>query len=158
MVSCTEFIPMYSELFKYIDDAGGGHDAVVRYWEWVGDTYLKYNLEPLLEEKGMDGAWEYWSRSLSEEACDIRRIYDQDNKEMISHMRYCPSKGHLLEYTWMEPYYDYCGHCGVLYRATLEKYGITGLRDHSGVDHAECRSISWVKENGGPKNTDWKEL
>ncbi|MBQ1317374.1 MAG: hypothetical protein IIY46_07820 [Lachnospiraceae bacterium] len=151
MVSCTEFIPMYSELFKFIDGKGGGHDAVERYWIWVGEKYLRYNLEPLVQEKGMDGAWEYWTRSLSEEACDIKYVYDRDHEEIKSHMRHCPSKGHLLEYTWMEPYYDYCGHCKVLYRQTLEDAGIREEYDHSGVDHAECRGCLYKIANGGPR-------
>lgn len=156
MVSCTEFIPMYSELFKFIDKKGGGHDAVVRYWEWVGDKYLRFNLEPLVREKGMDGAWEYWTRSLKEEACDTKRVYDRDRMEVISHMRHCPSKGHLLEYTWMEPYYDYCGHCAVLYKKTLEDNGIETIRDHSCVDHAECRSVMFPK--GQTPSPDWDKL
>jgi len=151
MVSCTEFIPMYSELFKFIDEKGGGHDAVERYWIWVGEKYLRYNLEPLVQEKGMDGAWENWTRSLSEEACDIKYVYDRDHEEIKSHMRHCPSKGHLLEYTWMEPYYDYCGHCKVLYRQTLEDAGIREEYDHSGVDHAECRGCLYKIANGGPR-------
>ena len=157
MVSCTEFIPMYSELFKYIDRKGGGHDAVVRYWEWVGEKYLRFNLEPLLREKGMDGAWEYWTRSLSEEACDVKYVYDQEHKELVNHMRHCPSKGHLLEYDWMEPSYDYCGHCSVLYKKTLEDNGITTIRDHSGVDHAECRSVRFLTENGKPRE-GWDQI
>ena len=66
-------------------------------------------------------------------------------------MRHCPSKGHLLEYTWMEPYYDYCGHCAVLYKKTLEDAGICGKNDYSGVDHAECRGVMYLKENGQPR-------
>ena len=150
MVSCTEFIPMYSELFKYIDDKGGGHDAVVRYWEWVGEEYLRWNLEPLVREKGIEGAWEYWTRSLSEEACDVKMVFDPENGQMMSHMRHCPSKGHLLEYTWMEPYYDYCGHCAVLYKKTLNDNGISQAGDYSGVDHAECRSVKYLTKNGKP--------
>ena len=30
MISCTEFIPLYSEFFKYLDK-DGGHDAVMEY-------------------------------------------------------------------------------------------------------------------------------
>lgn len=150
MVSCTEFIPMYSELFKYIDKKGGGHEAVERYWKWVGEEYLRFNLEPLVREKGMEGAWEYWTRSLSEEACDVKYVFNRDRQELICHMRHCPSKGHLLEYTWMEPYYDYCGHCAVLYTKTLEDNGILCMRDHSGVDHAECKSVKFLAKNGQP--------
>ena len=157
MISCTEFIPLYSELFKYIDNKGGGHDAVERYWVWVGEEYLRFNLEPLVREKGLAGAWEYWTRSLSEEACDVKYVYDQDKQEIISHMRHCPSKGRLLEMEHMEPYYDYCGHCAVLYKKTLEDNGILCGGDYSGVDHAECRSIKYLAKNGAPSE-GWNKM
>ena len=33
MISCTEFIPAYSELFKFIDRKSG-RQAVYDYWNW----------------------------------------------------------------------------------------------------------------------------
>ena len=146
MVSCTEFIPLYSELFKFIEDKKD-HDAVVRYWEYVDDNYVSRLLEPLVMEKGMAGAWEYWTRALSEEAADIYYEYDDEKQEIFSHMRYCPSKGLLLSLKHMEPYYDYCGHCNVLYTRILRKYGIIAVNDNSGVDHAECKGLKYLAEN-----------
>ena len=32
MISCTEFIPAYSELFKYIDETSG-REAVYKFWK-----------------------------------------------------------------------------------------------------------------------------
>lgn len=141
MVSCIEFIPMYSELMKFIDHQGGGKEAVYRYWKYIGGDSVRFNLEPLAREKGMDGAWEYWTRSLSEEACDIKYVYDREHQEIRSHMRHCPSKGHLLEYTWMEPYEHYCDHCTVVYQEALNDNGINMIMDLSCADHAECRGV-----------------
>ena len=31
MISCTEFIPLYSELFAFLERIGG-YDAVLDYW------------------------------------------------------------------------------------------------------------------------------
>jgi len=138
MISCTEFIPLYSELFKYIDEKDG-HDAVIKYWEHISDTYVANLLGKLVEEKGMDGCWEYWSKALNEEATDFIMMYDDEKQVLTTEMRYCPSKGMLLKLKHMEPYYDYCGHCKVLYSKVLEKYGILTEGDQSEVDRARCK-------------------
>lgn len=144
MVSCTEFIPLYSELFKFIEEKSN-HDAVVKYWEYISDIYVAEHLGPLVRDKGMEGCWDYWSMTLTEEAADIIRVYDEEKQEITNHMRYCPSKGMLLKLAHMDPYYDYCGHCNVLYTRVLEKYGILFERDNTNVDHAECRSRLYLK-------------
>ncbi len=145
MVSCTDFIPLYSELFKYIERKAD-HAAVVRYWEHISDTYVEQRLGPLAAEKGLDGCWEYWDKALKEEAADYTKVYDIEKQEIVSHMRYCPSKGMLLELDYMEPYWDYCEHCAVLYSRVLEKHGILSERDHSNIDRAECRSRLYVPQ------------
>lgn len=149
MISCTEFIPLYSEFFKFIESKGG-HDAVVRYWEYISDYSIGDKTNPnslisFVEKYGFEGTWKYWSHTLTEEACDVLRIYDPVNKTCYSHMRHCPSKGMLLEMKHLEPYYDYCGHCGLIYSRVLEKYGIMSERDNSGVDHAECSSMMYMR-------------
>ena len=40
MISCTEFIPLYSEFFKYLERRGG-HDAVMEYWIHISDTVIE---------------------------------------------------------------------------------------------------------------------
>ena len=39
MISCTEFIPAYSELFKFLE-AQGGREAVEAFWEHLSDRFL----------------------------------------------------------------------------------------------------------------------
>ena len=128
MISCTEFIPLYSEFFKFLE-ARGGHEAVVRYWEHISDSSMgdatnPNSLKSFVEKYGFEGTWRYWSHTLTEEACDILRMYDPKRKTGYSVMRRCPSKGMLLDMQHLEPYNDYCSHCGVLYPRVLEKYGI----------------------------------
>ena len=89
----------------------------------------------------MEGAWKYWEMSLTEEACDLLRLYDKEKGFIYSHMRHCPSRGMLNDLQHVEPYYDYCQHCNVIYRPVLEQYGLTSRRDNTWVDNAECRSI-----------------
>ncbi len=138
MVSCTEFIPLYSELFKYLEDIGG-HNEVVRYWEYISDTYVADLLGKEVEEKGLRGCWDYWAKSLNEEACDFRMELDEKNGTFSIDMRYCPSRGRLNAYDHMEPYHDYCGHCALLYARQLEKFNIKMEEfDVSRIDEAKC--------------------
>ena len=125
MISCTEFIPLYSELFKYLEELGG-HEEVVRYWEYISDTYVAELLGSAVSGKGLRGCWEYWAKSLSEEACDFRMELDEPEGTFSIDMRRCPSRGMLNALSHMEPYYDYCGHCAVLYSRQLKK-----IRHHS---------------------------
>ena len=45
MISCTEFIPLYSEFFKYLERRGG-HDAVMEYWIHISDTVIGDKTNP----------------------------------------------------------------------------------------------------------------
>jgi len=161
MISCTEFIPLYSEFFKYLEKRGGP-DAVMTYWNHISDTSIgdKTNPNSLASkcEKygGFDGAIAYWGHTLSEEACDVLRIYDYQNRFTFSHMRHCPSRGMLNELEHIEPYYNYCDHCNVIYARVLEAYGVCCERDNSKIDRAECRSIRY--EQGHPPAFDWRNI
>ena len=136
MISCTEFIPLYSEFFKYLEKRGG-REAVIEYWNYISDTGIgdasnPNSLRSFIErdERGpYFGAVEYWNHTLTEEACDLLKIHDFKNHCTYTHMRHCPSRGMLSELKHVEPYYDYCGHCDVLYQRVLEKYGITVAYD-----------------------------
>ena len=100
MISCTEFIPLYSEFFKYLE-AKGGHDEVVKYWIHISDTSIgdKTNPNSLAYkcEKfgGFKGAIAYWGHTLTEEACDLLEIESDEKKFRYSHMRHCPSKENM---------------------------------------------------------------
>jgi len=153
MISCTEFIPLYSEFFKFLESQGG-HDAVMRYWDFLGDKSIGDATNPnsLLAflERDKDnpllGAWRYWSHTLTEEACDLIRIYNPAKGYIYLHMRHCPSRGMLNELEHVEPYYDYCGHCDVIYAPSLAKYGIVSEALPGNLDNAECASIMYLKE------------
>ena len=145
MISCTEFIPLYSEFFKYLE-ARGGHDAVLTYWYYISDNSIgdKTNPHSLISfiERDADGplqgAMKYWDHTLTEEACDVLKVKDFNRPSCYSHMRHCPSRGMLNDLKHIEPYYDYCGHCDVIYQRVLEKYGVIHKMDLSKIDNAEC--------------------
>lgn len=152
MISCTEFIPLYSEFFKFCEKKGG-KSAVMDYWIYLSDTNigdkenpnsLAYKCENL---GGFLGAIAYWGHTLTEEACDLIHFIDNKNKVFYSRMRHCPSRGMLNSLSHVEPYSDYCSHCKVIYQRVLEKYGIVYERDHRNIDKAECRSLLYEVGN-----------
>lgn len=135
MISCTEFIPAYSAYFSFLHELDG-KEAVVRFWEYLSDTYLD-NLRDLAKEKGLRGLYEYWAAALNEEAADFVMTLDEDEGVFQIDMRHCPSKGRLLQLTQMEAYPDYCQHCDVLYRRVLEPLGYEYDIDLSRTDQAQ---------------------
>ena len=159
MISCTEFIPLYSELFAFLEKEGG-YDAVLDYWYYISDNGIcnKSNVNSLIsflerdKENALEGAWKYWSKSLTEEACDLFRVYDPERKIIYSHMRHCPSRGMLNSLEHIEPYPHYCEHCRVIYRPALLEYGLDRHRDNSLAPNAECKSI--IFEQGNDPNID----
>jgi hypothetical protein len=137
MISCTDFIPAYSELFRYLDEKGGKAE-VVKFWENLSDNFLD-NLRDYAEKKGIAGCWEYWSHTLTEEAADFRMELDEDSGIFSIEMRDCPSMGRLLKEKHIQPYKYYCEHCDTLYRRVLEPLGFEYDIDLSQCDRAKCR-------------------
>ena len=161
MISCTEFIPLYSEFFKFLEKTGG-HEAVEKYWVHISDTSigdktnpnsLAYKCEKL---GGYEGAMAYWGHTLTEEACDLFEIGHNDKKFKFSHMRHCPSRGMLNSLEHIEPYYDYCSHCNVIYERVLKNYGVEYIRDNSEIANAQCRSLLYYK--GEKPDVDWQNI
>ena len=136
MIPCTDFIPAYSELFKFLHKKGG-KEEVVRFWEYLSDNFLS-NLRELAEEKGLRGCWEYWSHTLNEEAADFIMELDEDAGTFRISMHHCPSKGRLNETAHITAYPHYCEHCDTLYRRVLEPLGFTYKIDLSECDDARC--------------------
>lgn len=137
MISCTEFIPAYSEMFKFLERRGGVA-AVDDFWNYLSDEFLG-NLRDLVTEHGIRGCWKYWSHTLNEEAADFTLTVDDEAGTFEIVMRQCPSKGRLLEMEHIEPYHDYCRHCDVLYARVLEPLGFSCTMDMSECDQARCR-------------------
>ena len=139
MISCTEFIAAYSELFKFLEKKGG-KQAVYDFWNYLSDQFLG-NLRDQVKQKGIRGCWDYWSHTLNEESADFTMELDEDAQELRSIMYHCPSKGRLLEYKHIEPYRDYCEHCTVLYRRVLKPLGFDHVMDLSESHQAKCSDV-----------------
>jgi len=139
MISCTEFIPAYSELFKFLEQKGG-KQAVIAFWEHLSDAFLN-NLRELAAKKGLAGCFEYWSHTLSEEAADFKMVLDEENNLFTIEMRKCPSKGRLMEAKHLKSYHAYCEHCDLLYRRVLEPLGFEYKIDLSRCDNAACKLV-----------------
>ena len=138
MVSCTEFIPLYSELFKFLEKKGG-KEAVIKYWEVISDRYVEPRLGEEIKAAGLKGCWNYWYKSLNEEACEFTMEYDEEKNFFLIDMKGCPSKGMLLKRAYTQPYENYCGHCDVLYKRCAARYGIEITCDLTECDKAKCR-------------------
>ena len=121
MISCTEFIPAYSELFKFLHNKDD-KESVVKFWASLSDAFLG-NLRDLAAKKGLAGCFEYWSHTLSEEAADFKMTLDEENGVFTIEMRHCPSMGLLIAAEHIKPYEFYCEHCDLLYRRVLEPLG-----------------------------------
>lgn len=140
MISCTEFIPCYSELFTYLEEKCG-RDEVERFWKFLfRPTGIGIPLINFLEKEGIRGCWSYWNASLNEEAADFTMYLNEKRGFYMLNMHHCPSKGRLLELKkdiGLEPYHDYCLHCDH-YRAAVEKAGFKYIYNFNGVEHAAC--------------------
>ena len=160
MIPCTDFIPAYSELFKYLEKRGGP-EAVLAFWEYLSDNFLT-NLRDLVAAHGLRGCWLYWSHTLNEEAADFSMELDEEAGCFSITMHKGPSKGLLLACRHLEPYHDYCRHCDVLYRRVLEPMGYDYEVDVSGCDEARCaviirdptKSCGGEGESAGAANRD----
>ncbi len=138
MISCTEFIPAYSEGFKFLELISGS-DEPEKFWRWLSTIYLKDSLEKLMSEKGLEGCFEYWAASLNEEAAGFRMILDEIKGEFTIEMEKCPSRNILNEMKHLKPYRHYCDHCVALYRPVAEKLGYAYYEYHSDRGKASCR-------------------
>ena len=139
MISCTEFIPAYSELFKFLHGRGGT-EAVEDFWNYLSDKFLG-NLKSAVQRHGLKGCWIYWSHTLNEEAADFTMELDEDAGEFRITMHHCPSMARLIELRHVEPYHDYCRHCDVLYRRVLEPLGYEYSIDLSTCEEARCALV-----------------
>jgi hypothetical protein len=137
MISCTEFIPAYSEFFAFLERRGGKPE-VHAFWDFLSDHFLT-NLRDLVAQKGLAGCYDYWSHTLNEEAADFVMTLDEEAGVFSIEMNGCPSKGLLLKLGHYPYYPDYCAHCDRLYRRVLEPLGYQYEFDMSQTDQARCR-------------------
>lgn len=143
MISCTEFIPCYSELFTYLE-ARNGRAEVDRFWKYLfkpdGDGIPLINF---VKREGIRGCFSYWAGTLNEEAADFTMYLNEKAGWFLNEMHHCPSKGRLLKLRdeiSIVPYHDYCLHCDS-YRSAVEKIGLKYIYNFAGCDHASCSML-----------------
>lgn len=148
MISCTEFIPSYSELFTYLEDKHG-REEVTRFWKYLfeptGDGIPLINY---VKREGIRGCFSYWAGTLNEEAADFTMYLNEKAGWFMNVMHQCPSKGRLLKLKdeiGITPYHDYCLHCDS-YRSAVEKIGLKYIYNFQGVDHAACSMLIYDPE------------
>lgn len=140
MISCTEFIPCYSELFTYLERKAG-REEVSRFWKYLfkpdGDGIPLINF---VKREGIRGCFSYWAGTLNEEAADFTMYLNEKAGWFLLEMHHCPSKGRLLKLKdeiGIIPYHDYCQHCDS-YRSAVEKIGLKYIYNFAGCGHAAC--------------------
>lgn len=140
MISCTDFIPAYSELFSYLEDTYG-REAVSRLWDHLFEpTGEGIPLINFVKKEGIRGCYTYWSGSLNEEAAEFTMYLNEPAGWFLLEMHHCPSKGRLLQLRdeiGITPYHDYCLHCDS-YRFAVEQVGLAYIYNFAGVDRAAC--------------------
>ena len=145
MISCTEFILSYNELFAFLDRKYGRAE-VDKLWDFLfKPTGKGIPLINFVRKDGVKGCVDYWTGTLTEESSEVTFIYNLQEGWFVTQMHHCPSKGRLLEFKetlGIEPYPHYCDHCDY-YRSALEAEGLTWIRDHLEVDKAGCTSVIW---------------
>ncbi len=143
MISCTEFIPAYSELFAYLDKKKG-FDEVQNFWAYLFNPDGKgIPLINFVEREGIRGCYSYWGGTLNEEAADFSMYVNEKRGFFYNVMHHCPSKGRLLELKesiGITPYPHYCWHCDY-YRYAVEKIGLKYIYNFDGTDKAQCSML-----------------
>lgn len=119
MISCTEFIWVYNELFKFLE-ARGGEEKVIAFWKGISDNFLG-NLREYVQAEGLKGMYRYWSHTLGEEGGKhVMTLYDD---MFVIDMHECPSAKLIHQSGRVEPYPKYCEHCRWLYPPLLRELG-----------------------------------
>lgn len=142
MISCTDFIPAYSELFCWLED-NHGRGEVDNYWNSMFKPGAGLPLIDYVEAEGIKGCFSYWKSTLNEEAADFTMYLNEKRGYFRIVMHRCPSKGKLLdlqESIGLKPFHDYCLHCDC-YRASIEKVGLEYIYDFMNMDKAGCSII-----------------
>ncbi len=148
MISCTEFIPCYSELFTWLENQRG-REEVDRFWKYLFVPDGKgIPLVNFVMKEGIKGCYTYWAGSLNEEAADFTMYLNEKRGFFMDVMHKCPSKGRLLQLKdeiGITPYHDYCLHCDS-YRSAVEKVGLKYIFNFNGIENASCSMLIYDPE------------
>ena len=139
MSSCTDFIPAYREMFRYLEDSYGRAE-IDNYWRTMFKPGGGSPLVNFVEKEGIKGCFTYWKGTLNEEAAHFTMYLNEKRGFFKIVMHRCPSKGKLIDLRdqiGLEPYHDYCLHCDG-YRAAVEQVGLEYIYDFTNMDKAGC--------------------
>lgn len=143
MISCTEFILSYSELFTFIEEKYG-REEVDRFWRYLFEPAGSgIPLINFVKKEGIRGCFSYWAGTLNEEAADFTMYLNEKAGWFQIVMHCCPSKSRLLKLKdeiGIVPYHDYCLHCDS-YRLAAEQVGLKYIYNFTGTDHAACSML-----------------
>lgn len=135
MISCTEFIWCYSEMFRFLEEKDG-EAKVHEFWKGISDNFLG-NLREYIEKDGLEGMHKYWTHTLTEEGGRHRLSLYEDM--FVIDMQDCPSAKLVHQSGRIEPYKKYCEHCQVLYPPLIEEYGYQVDYDIISCEKGRCR-------------------
>lgn len=135
MISCTEFIWAYNDMFQFLEDEGG-EEKVIEFWKGISDNFLD-NLREYIEADGLAGMKKYWDHTLGEEGGRSHlTLYDD---MFIIDMHDCPSAKLIHQSGRVKPYTKYCEHCRWLYPPLIEEYGYEVNYDVISCEKGRCR-------------------
>ena len=135
MISCTEFIWVYNELFRFLEERCG-EQKVIEFWKGISDNFLG-NLRDYIRKEGLQGMMHYWTHTLGEEGgCHHLSLYDD---MFVLDMHDCPSAKIIHTSGRVVPYDKYCEHCRWLYPPLIREFGYEVDYDIISCEKGRCR-------------------
>lgn len=117
MIPSDHFTRFYNEVFKYLETRG--QEDLELYWLEISKNQERHILE-LIETKGFQGMYEYWSVIKDEENCELDlQVYDE---HLELHMHKCPSLTKAMDNDAV-PMERYCDHCAGWIGPIMDKTG-----------------------------------
>lgn len=144
MISCTEFIWVYNELFRFLETRGGA-EKVIEFWKGISENFLG-SLREYVRREGLPGMYRYWSHTLGEEGGRHHlSLYDD---MFVIDMHDCPSVRLLHQHSRLSKYPNYCEHCRWLYPPLLQSFGFEVDFDIISSEKGRCRMTVRQPTNG----------
>lgn len=135
MISCTEFIWTYNELFRFIEEESD-EEQVIDFWKGISDNFLG-NLREYIRSEGLTGMNRYWTHTLGEEGGRSHlSLYDD---MFVIDMHDCPSAKLIHQSGRVKPYEKYCEHCRWLYPPLIREFGYEVDYDVISCEKGRCR-------------------
>ena len=135
MISCTEFIWAYNDMFRFIEEETD-EAKVIEFWTGISDEFLG-NLRDYIEQDGLAGMKKYWDHTLGEEGGRSHLTLHDDM--FIIDMHDCPSAKLIHQSGRVKPYEKYCEHCRWLYPPLIEEFGYDVDYDLISCEKGRCR-------------------